>query len=158
MNNVEKLIPRVIAAYKSNRTVENVLGVLDILGVSKVWIPGTAVTGQSDQEQREGLLEWAEGDPETLIGEKFTSKEEVRFIPDILESKEGNFFPVFSSCEEMGEYGARFSKIEKPFTEAVEMSKHSEKELVGIVVNAFTDAMIFPWEALKFVSIESDGE
>ena len=44
-----------------------------------------------------------------MIGKTFSTKEAVRMIPDILQNGEQFFFPIFSSVEEMGEYGEHFS-------------------------------------------------
>ena len=48
-----------------------------------------------------------------MIGKTFSTKEAVRMIPDILQNGEQFFFPIFSSVEEMGEYGEHFSKVQK---------------------------------------------
>jgi hypothetical protein len=46
----------------------------------------------------------------------------------------------------MGEYGERFSKIEKQFPEAVNLARNNERDLTGIVINAFSDAFVLPKE------------
>jgi len=65
----------------------------------------------------------------------------MKFEPDILQNGEDKFYPVFSSIEEMGEYGNNFSKIEKHFFDAMSYA-NEKKETVGIVVNAFTTPFI----------------
>ncbi len=85
-------------------------------------------------------------------------EEEIRMVPDILQNADGLFFPVFSSQEEMGEYGDQFSKIEKPFMEALELARNNEHDLVGIVVNAFSDPLGLPWDALEIIENPDDGE
>ena len=67
-------------------------------------------------------------------------------IPDILQSGEDFFLPAFTSAEEMGDYGRQFSKLEKPFREAVALARNHEKNLKGIVVNAFSEPFILPEE------------
>ncbi len=66
----------------------------------------------------------------------------MKMVPDILQNGEAFFFPVFSSEEEMGEYGDRFSKLEKHMFEAISLARGNEKELAGIAVNPFTDPFI----------------
>ena len=53
---------------------------------------------------------------------------------------------VFTSEEEMGEYGDAFSKIGQSFTEAIRLARHNQKEIAGIVINAFSEAYVIPKE------------
>ena len=41
----------------------------------------------------------------------------------------------------MGQYGQYFSKVKKHFLEAIALARNNEKQLSGIVINAFTE----PW-------------
>ena len=70
-------------------------------------------------------------------------------IPDILQKGDEFFFPVFSSAEEMGEYGERFSKIEKHFLEVANLARNNEKNVKGIVINAFTESFVIPSTFLR---------
>ncbi len=158
MSTEDNPITKAITAFKEDRTVENVLVILDILKDSTVWIPCHAVMAESDQEQLEKLMKDAGDDPEAVVGKTFEPKEEIRMVPDILENADGLFFPVFSSQEEMGEYGEHFSKVEKPFMEALVMARNNERDLVGIVVNAFTDPLGLPWNVLEIIENPGDGE
>ena len=63
-------------------------------------------------------------------------------IPDILQNGEDYFFPVFSTIEAMGEYGENFSKVQRHILEAIALAKNNEKELAGIVLNAFTEPFV----------------
>ncbi len=92
-----------------------------------------------------------------MVGKTFTSKEQVRLVPDILQNGDGYFFPVFSSQEEMGEYGKHFSQVESDFLRAVNMARNNDRELVGIVVNAFSDPMILPWDLLNIIENHKNG-
>ena len=56
-------------------------------------------------------------------------------VPDILVNGEQFYFPVFTTAEEMGEYGKSFSKVQKHFLEAVNLARNNEKKVVGIVIN-----------------------
>ena len=43
------------------------------------------------------------------------------------------FFPVFTSDDEMGEYGEDFSKLQRHFLEAAALARNNEKNVRGIV-------------------------
>ena len=72
-------------------------------------------------------------------------------VPDILQNGEDFFFPVFSSAEEMGEYGEGFSKIEKHFLEAIGLAINNERDVQGLVVNAFTEPFVLDREIFDIV-------
>ena len=77
--------------------------------------------------------------------EKFVTLGETRFVPDILQN-EGQFFPVFSTAEAMGEYGEDFSKVQKHILEVISLARNNEKELKGIVLNAFSEPFVLDKE------------
>ncbi len=151
----ENRITQAIAAFKKDRTKENLVAVLYILRDSNVWVPCNAIWGQSDQEQIHKMFEEDQDNIEPMVGRTFTSKEQVRLVPDILQNANGYFFPVFSSQEEMGEYGKHFSQVESDFLRAVNMARNNDRELVGIVVNAFSDPMVLPWDLLNIIENHS---
>ena len=80
------------------------------------------------------------------------SEESIRLVPDILQNGDAFFFPVFTSSEEMGEYGARFSKVEKHFLEAANLARNNEKDVVGIVINAFSEPFVVPREMFEVIA------
>ena len=86
-----------------------------------------------------------------MIGEEFTISDEVRLVPDILQNGDDFFFPVFSSEEEMGEYGEHFSKIQKHILEVIPIARNNEKNVVGIVLNAFTEPFVLDAEIFDMV-------
>ena len=90
----------------------------------------------------EQAMKDAEDDLSALVGEEFTTNDEVRLVPDILQNGDQFYFPVFSSEEEMGEYGEHFSKIQKPLLEVIPMARNNEKNVSGIVLNAFTEPFV----------------
>ena len=57
-------------------------------------------------------------------------------IPDILKKGDEFFFPIFTSDEEMGEYGKNFSKMQVPFVRAVNLARNNKSNVSGIVINA----------------------
>jgi hypothetical protein len=73
-------------------------------------------------------------------------------VPDILQNGDDFFFPVFTSDNEMGKYGENFSKMERPFTEALSLAVNNEKNVKGIVINAFTTPFVIPKEMFKIIS------
>lgn len=75
-------------------------------------------------------------------------------IPDIFEKDGKFFFPVFSTEEDMGEYGERFSKLQQSFMDVIQAARNSdqyEQKLAGIVINAFTEPFILPEELYEAV-------
>lgn len=75
---------------------------------------------------------------------------------DTLTANHKNFFPVFSSSQEMWEYDDNITKISMPFLDAMKKALKSDKKVEGIVVNAFTDSMIIPKSMFEIIEgIES---
>ena len=72
-------------------------------------------------------------------------------VPDILRNGDDLFFPVFSSKEEMGEYGEDFSKVQMHFLDALEMAIENEKNVKGIVLNAFSGSFVLEREIFDIV-------
>ena len=108
----------------------------------------------ADQEKWEKLVKEAQekGDLDSLTGEVVVNQDEVRLVPDILQNGDNFFFPVFSSEEEMGEYGTHFSHIPCHFLEAANLAVNNEKDVVGIVINAFTQPFEIPKEMFEIIA------
>ena len=68
-----------------------------------------------------------------------------------LQNGDNFFFPVFSSKEEMGEYGEHFSKVQKHILEVIPMARNNEKNVSGIVLNAFTEPFVLDAEIFDMV-------
>lgn len=51
----------------------------------------------------------------------------------------------------MGEYGNKFSKVQKHFLEAVILAKNNKKDLAGIVINAFSESFVLDKELWDLV-------
>ena len=73
-------------------------------------------------------------------------------VPDILQNGEDFFFPVFTSVEEMGDYGQGFSKIEKHFLEAANLARNNKKKVKGIVINAFSEPFVIPVDLFDMIA------
>ena len=85
-----------------------------------------------------------------MIGQELTSHDEVRFVPDILQNGEELFFPVFTTAEEMGEYGDGFSKYQAHFLHAANLAKNNEKKVSGNLINAFSEPFVVPKEMFRY--------
>lgn len=124
-----------IVRFLNEESRENLIPVLSCLRDSFVWIPGHLIMSDEDMEK------FANGKEGDII----SNSSDMKFEPDILQNGEAKFFPVFSSVEEMGEYGNGFSKMQRHFFEAMSYTMGKE-ETVGIVVNAFSTPFIVPKE------------
>lgn len=132
-----RVLEAAIHTFNEEPTEKHLLDIMAILRDSYVWIPCNAIMSDADQARLTAM--------DLNIGEEFTSHDQIRLIPDILQSEDEFFFPVFSNEEAMGDYGNGFSKVQKHFLEALVLAKNNEKDLAGIVINAFTE----PFELYK---------
>ena len=78
-------------------------------------------------------------------------QDSIRLIPDILTNGTEYFFPIFSSEEEMGEYGENFSKVQKHMLEVIPLARNNEKDPAGIVLNAFSGPFILDKQLYEIV-------
>ena len=136
------MLKEAVARFNAERNEPNFLDVLEILRDSFVWIPCTAIMSDADNEMIKKMVEEAEANLQSLKGTEFTTNDQVRLVPDILQNGDNFYFPIFSSAEEMGDYGKDFSKIEKHILEAIPLARNNDKHVAGIVLNAFTDPFI----------------
>lgn len=140
------LLESAVTAFNNERTEPHLIDILEILRDSYVWIPCNAVLSEEDQKYwddiAQKLTDDPDADPTELIGKEFKTEGATRMIPDILQNGEAYFFPVFSTVEAMGEYGENFSKVQRHMLEAITLAKNNEKELAGIVLNAFTEPFV----------------
>ena len=136
-----------------NATQLNMIKLLRILRDSFVWVPCNAILSDADYAMIEKMAKEAEsGDGlDSLKGQQFTTMDNVRLVPDILQNGENFFFPVFTSEEEMGEYGNAFSKVEKHFLETIILARNNEKDVAGIVINAFSEPFVINKELFELI-------
>jgi len=136
-----------------NRTQLNMIKLARILRDSVVWIPCNAILSDADYEVMEKeVLAASNGEGlDSLIGKTFTNKDEVRLVPDILQNGDDYFFPVFTTEEEMGEYGTHFSKVPGPFLKAVNLARNNEKDVAGIVINAFSEPFVITMKMAELI-------
>ena len=145
------MLKETIRRFNSERNEEHFLDVLELLRDSDVVVPCTAVLSDADQAAVEQMIKEAEDDLSSLAGKEMTNTEQIRMVPDILQNGDDFFFPVFSSAEEMGEYGDHFSQIECGFLQAMSLAKLSDKKVKGIVVNAFSEQFVLDAELFDLV-------
>ncbi len=152
-------LKRAVDICSRNRTSMNVLKLARILKKSTVWIPCTAIMSDTDQAKWEKLVLEAQekGDLDSLTGQVVVNQDEVRLVPDILQSGNDNYFPVFTSEEEMGEYGTHFSRVPALFLEAANLAVHNERDLVGIVINPFTQSFVINKEIFDTIAEIDSG-
>ncbi len=127
------VLKALILQFLNDRTEQHLFAVLNCLRDSFVWIPGHIQMNEADMQKFMNCK----------VGDTITNEFDMKFEPDILQNGEDKFYPVFSSSEEMGEYGNNFSKIQKHFFEAMSYAMGKE-ETVGIVVNAFSTPFVVP--------------
>lgn len=145
------MLKNAVATFEEERTEPHFLDILEILRDSYVWIPCNAVISDTDQARFEALVAEAGDDIESLIGQEMSNQDAIRFIPDILQNGDNFFFPVFSSAEEMGEYGSHFSKVQKHMLEAISLARNNDKKVSGIVLNAFSQPFVLDSEIFDIV-------
>ena len=131
-----------VKVFNTERNMPNFLNVLEILRDSWVWIPCNAVMSTEDEARFAEMVATHGENMDTLVGEEFSNQDAIRFVPDILQNGDKFFFPVFSSVEEMGEYGEHFSTIQKHMMEVLPLAKNNDKKPSGIVLNAFSDPFV----------------
>lgn len=137
-----------------NWTQLNMIKLARILRDSWVWVPCTAILSDADTEAMDkAVLEAARNnDLESLVGHTFANRDEVRMVPDILQNGDSFFFPVFTTEEEMGEYGDNFPKVQVHFLEAMALARNNEKNVNGIVINAFSELFEVPMELFDIIA------
>ena len=147
-------LKRAIEICNRNRTQLNLIKLAKILRDSSVWIPCQMILSDADYEAWSKIVLEAheKGDLDSIVGHEFTNQDNIRFVPDILQNGDDYFFPVFTTDEEMGEYGDHFSKLGKHFLEAANLARNNEKNVKGIVINPFTDSFVVPREMFEIIA------
>ena len=148
------LLKDVIHRFHEDHNDDALFEILQILRDSDVWIPCNAIVGEEDQKTVEQMIAEAGDDLDSMVGKEFTSRENIRLVPDILQQDDQYFFPAFSTEEDMGEYGEHFSLIQESFLKVIELARDRREqgnELTGIVINAFTEMFILPKELYEGV-------
>lgn len=147
------MLRNAIHIFNQERTQDHFLDVLEFLRDSYVWIPCNTILSDEDYADMErAIMETIENDgPDSLLGKTFTNKNNIRLVPDILQNGEKFFFPVFTSADQMGDYGNHFSKVEKHFLDAIRLAANNPKNVSGIVIDAFTEPFVLEREIFDIV-------
>ena len=146
-------LKRVIGICNRSRTQLNLFKLLRILRDSDIWIPCNVVMSERDEAAwSKTVLDAADKEGlDSLTGHILTSQDPIRMIPDVLQSGDQYYFPVFTSEEEMGEYGEHFSKVGRSFMEAMVLAKNNQNHVAGIVINAFTEPFVVGTELFEII-------
>lgn len=149
------MLEEAVTAFNNERTEPHLIDILEILRDSYVWIPCNAVLSDEDQKYWNDIAQKVtddlDADPAELIGKEFKTVGATRMIPDILQNGEQFFFPIFTTTEAMGEYGDNFSKVQRHMLEVIPLARNNEKDLAGIVLNAFTEPFVLDKEIWDIV-------
>lgn len=139
------VIKEYITEYLNNSSEENLMELFARLATAEVWIPCNTVMSDADQARVEKMLAEALENGQDMEGTTFECQDEMRMVPDILQNDKGDFcFPVFTSVDEMGEYGENFSNVESSFQQAMKMAENNPQSPTGIVINAFSQPLFIP--------------
>ena len=147
-------LKRAVEICNRNRTQMNMIKLMKILRDSWIWIPCNAIMSAADTEAVTKMIKDAvkKGSLDVLVGNTITNQDDVHMVPDILQNGEDFFFPVFTTVEEMGEYGNDFSKIQEHFLTAVSLARNNKKKITGIVINAFSEPFVIPGELFDIIA------
>lgn len=145
------MLKAAVEKFEAERNEPNFIDVLEILRDSYVWIPCTAVFADVDLAKLDKMAKEAGDDIDSLVGMEFSTDEPTRMIPDILKNGDNFFFPIFSSAEEMGEYGENFSKVQRHILDVIPLAVNNEKNVSGIVLNAFSTPFILERQIFDIV-------
>jgi len=137
------LLKEAISAFTKDKSKRNLLEVLELLRDSRVLIPCTVIYSEGDRKRMAELVELAKKDPAKVAGKKFKCMDPVKMIPEVLKNGENHFLAAFSDRGIMGdEYLKRVTPVSRTIPEAIEMAQKAEKELNGIVINAFSEPFV----------------
>lgn len=148
------LLKEAVRKFHEGDQTDGLFEILQILRDSYVWIPCNAALSEEDTKAFLDMIREAGDDLDSLKGRNLCNSEKIRMIPDILQREGQFYFPVFSTEEDMGEYGEGFSKIHRPFMEAIALARNNrdhEGGLTGIVINPFTAPFVLPKELFEAV-------
>lgn len=145
------LLKNAIITFNKERTEEHLIDIFELVRDSYVWIPCNAILGEKDYQKILANVEANRDHLDALKDEIFTTEENIRLVPDILVNGDDFFFPVFTSVEEMGEYGKHFSTVERHFLDAIQLARNNEKNVKGIVINAFSEPFVITKEIFEVI-------
>jgi hypothetical protein len=150
-----KYLEEVSDEFYEHLDYSHYMDVLTVLRHSLVYIPCTAIFDEKDENMLFEMTQ--ENNVEDIVGKIIQFSNDVRMIPDILQNKDGElFFPIFSSKNQIGEYGESFSFVQKNILDVITLAKNSKKKSQAIVLNPFTNNIIFSrdtWELIRNIKL-----
>ena len=127
--------------FLTRRNHQTLMPVLACLRDSEVIVPVQAVVSDADQAR---ILNAAKG-------ESVDTVDPVSFKPDLLQSEDGIFLPVFSNANQIDpEYAKNFSLLTVSAVDCIR-SLLEMKNVNGLVIDAFTEAMLVPKESAEII-------
>lgn len=127
--------------FLTEQTRRALMPVLGALRDTEVIVPVQISVSDADAEK---ILQLKKG-------ETFDVKDQFKFKPDLLQNDEGTFFPAFSNAEQMPpEYAENFSPMKISAVQCIRMASQI-KNINGIVLDAFTEAMLIPMESALLI-------
>lgn len=127
--------------FLTKQNKEALMPVLACLRDSDVIVPVRADLSKEDEER---ILS-------AKKGARIDSDKQIRFQPDLLQSDDGTFFPIFSNEQQLTpEYAAQFSMMKLPAPYCIRMMLALE-DVDGLVLDAFTEAMIIPKQSAALI-------
>ena len=125
---------------------------LTVLRSSKVLVPCQVELSEEAQSILNQLEKYGKKLDSLDEEEKKRFDAGLSLVPAILENNGHQFFPVFSSREEMDKEFDAGSVMNTPFLHAMEMASNEGEEIEGIVLNAFTQAFVVEKDLFEAVS------
>ncbi len=147
----EQIFEKAVKVYLEDPNEKNFAQLFAFMSIDRLWVPMSAHFSGPDEAKIMKMIEESDGDIESLKGTEFTADEEVHLKPDILENSGKFFFPVFTAeWVIVDEYAKNFSIIPMRLKQVLEyILMYKEKELSGMVINAFTSPVEFPMEVVR---------
>lgn len=114
-----------------------------------------------DQKKLVEIAQRISEDPDAITSRELTEYYDSRLMPHIIKSGDHYQLPIFSTEEAMGEFGTRFSKIQKHILDVISLARNNEKKPSKIVLNVFTDPFVIDseyWVLIEKMKSRIEGE
>ncbi|MBQ9906291.1 MAG: SseB family protein [Oscillospiraceae bacterium] len=127
--------------FLTQQNRQTLMPVLSCLRDSEVIVPVQVNVSDADRAR---ILNAAKGESVDTI-------DPVSFKPDLLQSEDGTFLPVFSSADQIDpEYAKNFALLTVPAVQCIRTALDM-KDVSGLVIDAFTEAMLVPKESAEII-------
>lgn len=127
--------------FLTNQDPQTLMPVLSCLRDSEVIVPVRLKVSDEDAEKIRNA------DKNTPI----TPSDDISFTPDLLQSEDGIFLPIFSNRQQIrSAYAQQFSMLTLPAVQCIRMALRMDT-VNGLVLDAFTEAMLIPKESAEII-------